>query len=427
MTAQHLPARQFGGWHNVGLLFAKQFAVSGFVYFVYSAIFPVMVDVLDWNRGSASIAQSIALLMLGLCYPLTGLLIRKIGPKRTLMAGLLVMFAGILPIATVMTELWQWIVLWGFVVGFSFSLTGPVVPQTVLVAWFAKRRATSIGIVLTGAAIGGAVSQPVLAEIIKQTGQWQSGWYIALGMIAFALVTVYFVVDTPAQAGQFADNIHPGQQPGDRTAVSPSASGYRTSHDWKMAEILRSRAVFLLLMVSIGHLATFVFFLNHGLLFLTDGGMDRVSAAGIIGLAILGSGCARIPAGWLGDKYSLRWLAFGAMLFMLLGLVGFWQLDGYVASAASAILLGIGYGALMVLTPTIIGNYYGEKAFPMLNASFAPFVLPFAGAAPVVSGYIYEARGSYDLAFLIIIATLACASLAAFLLAPPHPAEPVSG
>ena len=211
MTAQHLPARQFGGWHNVGLLFAKQFAVSGFVYFAYSAIFPVMVDVLDWNRGSASIAQSIALLMLGLCYPLTGLLIRKIGLKRTLMAGLLVMFAGILPIATVMTELWQWIVLWGFVVGFSFSLTGPVVPQTVLVAWFAKRRATSIGIVLTGAAIGGAVSQPVLAEIIKQTGQWQSGWYIALGMIAFALVTVYFVVDTPAQAGQFADNIHPDQ------------------------------------------------------------------------------------------------------------------------------------------------------------------------------------------------------------------------
>jgi len=383
-----------------------------------------MVEALDWNRGSASIAHSIALVMFGLCYPLTGFLIHKVGPKRTYTIGLSIMLLGLLPIATVMTELWQWILLWGFVVGLSFSLTGPVVSQTILMAWFAKRRATTIGIVLTGGAFGGAVSQPVLAEIIRQTGSWQSAWFAALAMTVLALSALYFVVDRPEQSGQFTDNIDPDHKD-DAAAIMPNRAGvYRTTHNWRVSEVLRSRAVYILLLVSIGHLATLFFLLNHGILFLTDGGMDPLSAASVLGLTILASGGARIPAGWLGDKFELRWLVLGSALLMLTGLLGFWLLDGFFLSAFGAMVLGAGYGGLLVLNPIIIGNYFGEKAFPIINAGFAPILLPFAGMAPVAGGYIYEATGSYHTAFVIIAATLILAVLSAFLLSPPKEPGP---
>ena len=47
-TAQHGQApRKFYGWHNVGLLLFVQFAASGFVYFAYSVVFPVMVETMQ--------------------------------------------------------------------------------------------------------------------------------------------------------------------------------------------------------------------------------------------------------------------------------------------------------------------------------------------------------------------------------------------
>lgn len=426
MTANGHPPQKFSGWRNVGLLAFLQFALSGFVYFAYSAIFPFMVEAMDWNRGSASIAHSIALVVFGLGYPIAGYLIQRIGAARTYNIGILIMFAGLLPIATVMDSLWQWIILWGFVVGFGLSLTSPVVGQTVLIAWFLRKRALTIGIIMTGGAIGGAISQPALIEIVQQSGSWQSGWFVALGMTALAAIAIRFVINRPGDVGQFADNIPPQKDDGgdgsNSNAIPQSdlPGVYRTNRDWSIAQVLRTRALYLMLILSIGHLITFFFLLSHGLLFLTDRGIDAVSAATIMSLSILGSGAARVPAGWLGDRYSLRWLALGSALLLLIGLGGLWLSHGFWFAALASATMGAGYGALLVLNPTIIGNYFGEKAFPVINAGFAPIVLPFAGAAPVVGGYIYEATESYDLAFAIIAGFLTLAAMAAAFLSPPE-------
>jgi len=425
LTATTNAPQKFGGWHNVGLLTFLQFAISGFVYFAYSAIFPFMVDDMGWNRGSASIAHSIALVMFGLGYPVTAILINRIGAVRTYRIGIILMLVGLLPIATLMDSMWQWLILWGFVVGFALSLTAPIVGQTILLAWFARRRAISIGIVMTGGAVGGAISQPLLAEVIRQTGSWQSAWYVAIGTTVLAWIAVRFLVNKPADVGQFLDGIQPTDNGGDEADTQQVSQSlvYQTDHDWTIKEVLRTRSAYMLLLLSIAHLAAFFFLLNHGILFLTDGGMDPISAASIIGLTILGSGAMRIPIGWLGDKYNPRWLAFGSALLMLAGLFGIWQANGFFLGALSSAALGAGYGGLLILNPIVIGNYYGERAFPIINAGFVPIVLPVSGAAPVLGGYIFEATGSYDLAFSILTGLLIIGTCAASILTPPQYSE----
>ena len=419
-TAQSGPApRKFFGWTNVGLFFFVQFAASGFVYFAYSVVFPVMVETMGWNRGTASLAQSIALMMLGLAYPLTGYLLSRYGVRQTLTIGLLVMLSGLMLLIFAVTEIWQWILIWGGIMGLSFALTGPICSQTAMISWFNIKRSTTIGIVMTGAAMGGALAQPILSGLMDQFDSWRAAWVIAAAMVTIALIATQFVVNRPQDIGQFPDDVDPGLAAQDPLSRNLRPKTHRTGHDWTMKQIIRTPALYLVMLITLSYLATFFFLLNHGILHLTDNGLSSLEAASILGLAILGSGLARIPAGWLGDQIELRWTVFGFIVLMAFGMTGFWLGHSVILLSIMGMLFGAGYGGLLVLGPVVTGNYYGERAFPIINSVLAPVMLPFAAAAPAGAGYIFEATGSYDLAFAIAIGLLLAGLIAAFLMKPP--------
>ncbi len=411
--------RKFYGWTNVGLIFFIQFAASGFVYFAYSVVFPAMVETMDWNRGTASLAQTVALIMLGLSYPLTGWLILRFGVRQTMTLGLLAMLSGLLLLVLAVTAIWHFIMVWGVIMGLSFALTGPLCSQSAMISWFSIRRSTTIGIVMTGGALGGALAQPVLSAAMDQFASWRAAWLLAAAMVVVSLIAAQFVINRPQDIGQHPDDVDPGLVSDDPMAANLRPRTHRTGHDWTMKQIIRTPTLYMLMLVTLGYLGTFFFLLNHGVLHLTDNGLSRIEAASIIGLAILGSGLARIPAGWLGDQFELRWTLFGSIAIMAVGLSGFWLGHGVILLSAMGMLVGAGYGSLLVLGPVVIGNYYGERAFPVINSVLAPVMLPFAAAAPAGAGYIFEATGSYNLAFIGAISLLGAAMVAAFFMKPP--------
>jgi len=411
--------RKFYGWTNVGLFFFIQFAASGFVYFAYSVVFPVMVETMAWNRGTASLAQSIALMMLGLAYPLTGYLLSRYGVRKTVTIGLLVMLSGLLLLIFTVSEIWQWILIWGGVMGLSFALTGPICSQTAMINWFSIKRSTTIGIVMTGSAVGGALAQPILTAMMDRFDSWRLAWLIAAAMVTVALIAAQFIINRPQDIGQFPDDVNPGLAVQDPLARNMRPKTHRTGHDWTMKQVIRTPTLYLLMLVTLGYLGTFFFLLNHGVLHLTDNGLSGLQAASIMGMAILGSGFARIPAGWLGDQFELRWTLFGSIALMAIGLSGFWLGHGVILLSAMGMLFGAGYGSLLVLGPVVVGNYYGERAFPIINSVLAPVMLPFAAAAPAGAGYIFEATGSYDIAFAGAISLLVAGLIAAFFMKPP--------
>ena len=419
-TAQSGQApRKFYGWTNVGLLFFIQFAASGFVYFAYSVVFPAMVETMHWNRGTASLAQTVALIMLGLAYPLTGYLIHRFGVRQTVTIGLLVMLAGLILLVLAVSAIWQFILVWGVVMGLSFALTGPICSQSAMISWFSIKRSTSIGIVMTGAALGGALSQPILSSLMEQFDSWRAAWLLAAVMVVISLIAAQFVINRPQDIGQHPDNVDPALVSDEPMAGNLRPKTHRTGHNWTMKQVIRTPTLYMLMLVTLGYLGTFFFLLNHGLLHLTDNGLSKIEAASIMGLAILGSGLARIPAGWLGDQFELRWTLFGSIALMAIGLSGFWLGHGLILLSAMGMLFGAGYGSLLVLGPVVIGNYYGERAFPIINSVLAPVMLPFAAAAPAGAGFIFEATGSYDLAFAGTFALLVSGLIAAFFMKPP--------
>ena len=73
------------------------------------------------------------------------------------------------------------------------------------------------------------------------------------------------------------------------------------------------------------------------------------------------------------------------------------------------------------MIPTVLGNYYGPRAFAGLSGFLAPILVTFEAMVPVGGGLIADRTGSYDLAFLVLSAVILAGVVSSALMAPPKP------
>ncbi|MBF6601496.1 MAG: MFS transporter [Sphingorhabdus sp.] len=411
--------RKFYGWNNAALLFFIQFASSGFVTYAYAAVFPAMVVAMDWHRGDASIAHSLNFLMIGIAYPVTGWMIGKWGVRTTLTSGLTLMLTGLLLTVFFVTEVWHWILIWGFLIGSAGALAGPLCWHTVVIHWFDVKRATVLGIMLTGSAVGGFLAQPVLIGVMDRFGTWQSGWLVSAATVAAALLLSRFIINRPQDIDQYPDNIDPNDTHDNVRQSAPIARTYRSAYNWTLKEVFHTRTVYFAMIISITYLGIGTFLLTHGALYFSDIGISKLQTASIISMFILGNGVGRIPAGWLGDKLELRWLIAGIMSVMLIGFVMLWTLQHPITLGIAAFTLGLCYGGTYALFPALISNFFGQESFAKINSVIAPMLLPFVAIAPAGAGYIFDIYGSYDRAFIIGLIFSGLSVVAAICMTPP--------
>ncbi|MCP4575910.1 MAG: MFS transporter [Deltaproteobacteria bacterium] len=416
------PAKQkpgFYGWKNVVLLFIIYMFTLGLVFYGFSVIFPNMIKTLGWNRGTASIAHTINALLMGFLAPLVAVSINKLGTKKTMSMGVAVLFIGLILLGTTVSQMWQWIIVWGFLVSFGFVFCGVVPIQATLMFWFNKKRATAIGIVMTGAALGGFLAQPFYTWAMALTKTWQIGWLIGAFFALIALALSFFLVSKPEDVGQHPDGLNPDEIKTLESGVERGTRTYQTSTPWGLKEAIRTPALWIITMVMIGYVMPLFLVTSHGVLHLTDRGFSQMQAASVLSFLIFGSGLVRFPVGWLGDRVEPRWIitiALGVMLIMFLGL---WKISSFNLMVSAGIIFGMCYGSQIIMIPTIMANYYGPDAFAGINGMIGPILILFGASIPVGAGYVYEKTGNYDLVFIVLSIVLSIALVSSFFLSPP--------
>jgi MFS family permease len=331
----------------------------------------------------------------------------------------MVVLAGLLMLGTITSKMWQWIILWGFVVSFGFAFCGGLPIQTVLMYWFNINRATAIGIVMTGAALGGFLAQPFYTWLMGIANTWRAGW---LNGAVFAFIGLLFsllVINKPADAGQFPDGLSPEKIKAKEEKQGIRKRPYRTSTSWELNEALKTPTLWFIVIVIIGHIMPLFLVTSHGVLHLMDRGFSQLQAASILGFIILGSGIARFPVGWLGDRIEPRWILTVTLGIMLVMFLGIWKLSNPKIMIAAGMIYGFCYGSQLIMFPTIIGNYYGPERFAGINGVIGPILIAFGAVIPFGGGYIFESTGSYDLAFIALSIFLCISFVISFWLAPP--------
>ena len=306
-----LPARRdwrtrlpfFYGWVIVsGSLFALGLTYS--VMYAFSVFYVALLEEFRWGRGETAGVYSVFMIVAGIGALGAGALSDRFGPGRVVAAGGALLALGLL-LCSRLTTLSQFYLSYGVVAALGVSLAGWTASVTMINRWFSARLGLALGIASAGIGVGIMVVVPLVQYLITAFG-WREA-FIWLAAIAFAgLLPVGLLVlrGTPADIGQQRDGAVPVAKDGTpRTRKSMQVVDEDwAGRDWTVATAMKTALCWLLIGVKLlGGIATQMVFV-HQVVFLVDGGYDRMLAASVVGLIGLLSVGGKVLWGWAADN-----------------------------------------------------------------------------------------------------------------------------
>ncbi|MFY9326967.1 MAG: MFS transporter [Georgfuchsia sp.] len=411
----------FFGWQVLAALWVVYFVNMGLPFYGGGIINAQMLKELDMGRGMLGLGVTVLLLINGLFSPVTALVVNRIGARRTLFIGCMFHALGAFILSQWVTQGWQFVVAYGVIIG--VALTSTYLPvQTCAAQWFVRRRAFALSIVLASVGIGGFVVSPLMAKIIAAAqGNWRVGWYFVTGVAMLAgLVSLLFVKNGPAEYGQNPD----GPVGGTREDIATEGGDkkktvYRTPDTWTGKEAARTRAMWLMILASVGFSIPFVTLISHAVPHLKDLGHTPVVAAMSLGALAFSSIFGKLGAGLLCDRIEPRYVWLVGMLLTGMSVVIAVGATTRVEVYLLGVFLGLGYGGSQVCWSAMTANYFGAGGFASAMGIQLPVSAVFSATAPLLVGLVYDAQGTYIYAFYAIAAFCFATGILLFAATPP--------
>ncbi len=389
-----------GGWFLVGGAFAT-FAVSAGLMHSYAVFLVAFLEAFRWSRAETSLAFSVSQLVSGATAPLVGALVDRLGPRRLVLLGGSLLTLGLLGSAYV-AALWQVVLLYGLVMTLGANCLGLVVFVPILSRWFARRRGMAISIVQSANGFGRAASAPLAQLLISGIG-WRHAYLVQAALMGVLVLPLaaFFHRDRP-----------PGLNAAPGGSAAPPAAGPR---DWTLAEAMETRHFWLLFVVYLCTGLGSFFVSLHQLAFAVDVGFDKLYAASVLGMGSFLAIAGTIATGTISDYIGRERSAILAYGISIIGVI------------CALFITGPRQGWLLWLHACFFGLTWGARGpaitaktadlFPGRNLGAILGVITIGtGIGSAVgswgAGWIFDASGSYRIAFLFSIASYLVGCLA---------------
>ena len=377
-----------------------------------------MTEEFGWSRGAFSGALSLGGLFAVVISPLVGRWIDRYGSGAVLSctnAIIGVSGAGL----SLVGQIWWFYGL--FVPGRAFFAAPlELATSTAVSNWFIRRRAMALAIF--GATQGtGIGAMPLVAQAIISDWGWRTAW-ASLGIytLLIGVLPALLIARRPEDLGLSGDTA-PARASSASARTTVGAPGDQDSQgsDFTVRQALRTRSFWVLAGFSAAG-------------FLVQGGVILHQVPHYIGQGMPGSTAAWMAAtfaasqvfgaiGWanLTNKIPARFLLGAAGMFVAIGGWGTGASVTLVWGLAAATVLGIGIGGMRLLLRLTWANYYGRTSLGSIRGITLPFQIGGQLVGPVISGFMYDATGSYRASFFMVSAVAAVASLLVLTATPP--------
>lgn len=417
---------RFYGWTLLAALWVVLFVNLAFPTYGLSVLDPYMVQDLHLDRALLGLTYALYMAMTGIPAPLAAWCVARLGIRGTLIAGNLLLVAGAVAMATFVTSPLAIVLVAGVVVGTSDAIGGPVPAQASVTRWFVHRRSFALAILLSGASVGGFVAAPLLDRIVAHSSiGWRAGWWVIAGLALFVCAVAWlFVREHPQDVGQWPDGAVAPPVPSAQARDSRSEPAWRvhvTRDDWSPWQALRSRSFWILMLAALGFSSALTLFLAQGVAHLEDLRHSPASAALALSVSVICGLAANLGVGFLGDRIDPRWLWIACSVLDAIGLMALREARGDATMYTAAAILGVAGSGCMVCMVTLLGNYYGSRAYAAVFGTASAIQSTLGAVAPVAAGYWYDLHGSYGPIFAIVAAWCAGASIVLAFLSPPSP------
>ncbi len=318
-------------WLMVATSFVALFTVYGVAY-SFGAFFKPMAHEFGAGPSATSAVFSITVCLWGVLGWPAGHIADRIGPRPVIIIGAIAIGVGL-----VMTSFIQrlWVAYLTYGVGVGVGIACGYVPTIAVVGgWFLRRRNTALGIAVAGIGCGTLVVAPIAAALIQRLG-WRET-FVVLGIAsATMLIGCAFVVRRPP--------VHLAPAP------------------FEIREAIRTPVFKLLylssLLSSMGLFTPFVFLPA----FARDHGATEVAAATLVGLIGGASVVGRLGLGALADRLGVVRLFQLCYLVVGLSFILWLTAHSYAVLVVFALVLGVGYGGYVALSPAVLAHFYGTQ------------------------------------------------------------------
>ncbi len=247
--------------------------------------------------------------------------------------------------------------------------------------WFLRRRGIAVAIAASGNYIAGAIWPLILSDVQAEEG-WR-GTYLALAVIVPVVVLpLSLLLRRPLSAATAGVARGAAARMAMRVALTP-----------RMLQIL-------LAVAGIGCCVAMSMPQVHIVAYCADLGYGPAVGAEMLSLMLAGGVVSRLVSGWLADRLGgVRTLLIGSVLQMI-GLALYLPYDGLVSLYVVSLIFGLAQGGIVPSYAIIVREYLPpEEAGARVGlVIFATIVGMALGGW--MSGWIYDAAGSYRLAFV---------------------------
>lgn len=385
-------------WFTLAIVCGLQIVSAG-MRLAFGAFVDPLETAFNWSQGSIGLAYSLQFITAALFSPVAGWLGDIYGTRRTVFAATAMFTIGLALTGTI-TELWQFYLYYGIILGTSLSVFSICLVTTVT-DWFRARQGLAIGMTMGSIAVGPAIVAPVVSSIIATMG-WKSAMLtlaIGSGVIMFALATQFH--SKPADKGMKPY----GAREEDLVAAK---SNLAIDKARALAFIKRARGTFdfwnltnIHFLGCVGHSIIIVYAVPMAI----HKGIDPVVASGVLATFMAVSVITRFASAAFSELLSpkaimvVSYFIQGASVFMLL-----WA-DGPFQFYLFGVIFGIGYGGEGAVFPIINYRYYNNApmgtvyGWQMFGASLGMALGGWIG------GWLYDLTGAYTLTILISAAT----------------------
>lgn len=419
-------AKIFYGWWIVLAGLITSAYGSGVFQYGFSVFFKPLTTEFGWSRALTAGAFSLSSLEGGLEGPIIGPLIDRFGPRKMMLVGVALLGAGLVLMGRVNSLLGFYLVYLllmatGHNTGFMHSAMAAVA------YWFRRRSSIAMGLIVSASGFGGAIMTPLVGWMVVNYGWRNTALVLGIGTFLFCTPFCFVMRHRPEQYGLLPDGDLPVSKTDNGGGLGAHSQANAAALEDEVAftvwQALKSKVfwfmtvIFMLRYVAIGAIIV------HQIPFLIDRGFEPQTAANALGLLAFMGIIGKIGFGYLGDMLPKRYLLSFTYILQAVGLIILISANSIQQVYLFTFVFGIGWGAAPLMQ-ALRAEYFGRKYFASI-AGFQQALTVFSNAGgPIFAGWMFDATGSYNVAFTFFVLTYVVGALLYFFLKPPKAPEP---
>ena len=405
------------GWIVIAVGALGTYASSGSAQVTLAGIQTLIFEDTGWDRSTIALGITIGTWVAGLLTPVFGKIADTHGPRlamplTSLIVGVCFYWIG------GMSAIWHFYVAYITARGLGNPVLIGVMPRTVAVNFFDRKRNLALGIVSMARPCFGAIKVQLIT-LISTWSSWRTA-YKLLGVYSILLTIPLslFIRKDPESIGLLPDGEKPKLSNQESFIKSEEVADI-DKHIWSAREAAKTFTLWAI--VS----AEFLIILTSGTIgfqlvpYLHESGLPISMAALAWTISTLLNAFSNPIWGFLSDIYSPRKLVLSAMPICLVVTSIFLLIDGGYPGFACVVIWGAASGGLNVLGGMIIANYFGRHSFGSISGIMGPFQIIGLGLGPIIGAIMYDATGGYMYLFAFAIITYIAATILFFFAKPP--------